>query len=82
MRSANRRRRIRLRSTSYVALVFDASEASGELEQRCGAGRRRGAQDAAKAVLERSLFFVVRRASACRLAARARPTASSRRRCR
>ncbi len=54
---------LRKRSTSYVALVFDASEGSGELEQPFTALVGVEAhEDAAKAVLGRSLFFIVRRA--------------------
>jgi energy-coupling factor transporter ATP-binding protein EcfA2 len=54
---------LRKRSTSYVALVFDASEGSGELEQPFTALVGVEAhEDAARAMLGRSLFFIVRRA--------------------
>jgi energy-coupling factor transporter ATP-binding protein EcfA2 len=54
---------LRKRSTSYVAMVLDASAGAGELEQPftvlVGVEAH---EDAAKAVLARSLFFIVRRA--------------------
>jgi energy-coupling factor transporter ATP-binding protein EcfA2 len=54
---------LRKRSTSYVAIVFTASERAGELEQAFTALVGVEAQeDAAKAVLGKSLFFIVRRA--------------------
>ena len=54
---------LRKRSTSYVALVFDASEGSGELEQPLTALVGVEAhEDATRAMLGRSLFFIVRRA--------------------
>jgi energy-coupling factor transporter ATP-binding protein EcfA2 len=54
---------LRKRSTSYVALVFEASEASGETAEPLTALVGVEAhEDAAKAVLGRSLFFIVRRA--------------------
>jgi energy-coupling factor transporter ATP-binding protein EcfA2 len=54
---------LRKRSTSYVALVFEASEGAGEEAQALTALIGVEAhEDAAKAVLSRSLFFIVRRA--------------------
>jgi DNA repair exonuclease SbcCD ATPase subunit len=54
---------LRKRSTSYVALVFEASESAGEEAQALTALIGVEAhEDAAKAVLSRSLFFIVRRA--------------------
>ena len=54
---------LRKRSTSYVALVFEASEASGETAEPLTALVGVEAhEDAARAVLGRSLFFIVRRA--------------------
>lgn len=54
---------LRKRATSYVAMVFDASEESGETAQPITALVGVEAyEDAAKAVLGRSLFFIVRRA--------------------
>jgi energy-coupling factor transporter ATP-binding protein EcfA2 len=54
---------LRRRSTSFVAIVFDASEASGEREQPftviAGVEAR---EDGGKAVQERIQFFIVRRA--------------------
>ena len=53
---------LRKRSTSYVALVFEASEGAGEEAQPMTALIGVEAhEDAAKAVLSRSLFFIVRR---------------------
>lgn len=54
---------LRPRSTSYVALVFEASEAAGEQAPPFTALVGVEAQeDAARATLSRSLFFIVRRA--------------------
>jgi energy-coupling factor transporter ATP-binding protein EcfA2 len=54
---------LRKRSTSYVALVFEASAGAGEPEASLTALVGVEAhEDAAKAVLSRSLFFIVRRA--------------------
>jgi len=53
---------LRQRSTSYVALVFEASEEAGEREKPMTALVGVEAhEDASKAVLSRSLFFIVRR---------------------
>ncbi len=53
---------LRKRSTSYVALVFERSESAGEKEPPFTALVGVEAhEDAAKATLSRSLFFIVRR---------------------
>lgn len=54
---------LRKRSTSYVGIVFAASEGAGEVEQPFTALVGVEAhEDAAKAVLGKALFFIVRRA--------------------
>jgi len=54
---------LRKRSTSYVAVVFEASDAAGEKASPFTALIGVEAhEDAARAVLSRSLFFIIRRA--------------------